>query len=417
MDAAKTVSAVFVADTQTLTTSKTGTGIGEVNSGSLEINCGAICSHAFNDNATVLLTALPDIHSTFTGWSGGGCSGTGTCSVTMDAAKTVSAQFTLNTNTLGVSKSGNGSITSNVGGINCGAGCSSPIGYGTAVTLTATPDAGNLFMGWGGACSGQGTCTLSITANTQVTASFAPGFGLTVSTPVNGSITGLYINCGLTGGNCNASYYAGTQVTLTARPAAGYSFGAWGGACTGVATNTCTVSVDAAKTVSASFTANPAPASYALTVNKTGNGLVSGLKINCGASCTASYPGNIQVVLTAKADSGYSFTGWSGGGCSGTSNCTVTMNAVKSVTATFASTAIDRTLTVSKTGNGRVTALGINCGTTCTKNYPVTSTVTLTAKADAGATFTGWGGVCSGAASTCTVTTDAVKNVTATFNP
>jgi hypothetical protein len=77
---------------QTLTVVKTGTGTGTVTSDVGAINCGAVCSDIFAGD-TVTLTATPTAGSTFTGWSGGGCSGTGTCVVTVTAATSVTANF------------------------------------------------------------------------------------------------------------------------------------------------------------------------------------------------------------------------------------------------------------------------------------------------------------------------------------
>ncbi len=75
---------------------------------------------------------------------------------------------------------------------------------------------------------------------------------------------------------------------------------------------------------------------YLLTVTKagTGTGTVTGTGINCGSDCTESYASGTNVPLTATPASGSTFAGWSGA-CSGTGACTVTMSAVKSVTATF----------------------------------------------------------------------------------
>lgn len=58
---------------------------------------------------------------------------------------------------------------------------------------------------------------------------------------------------------------------------------------------------------------------------------------------------------------------------------------------------------------------GIECGSTCQTLFNLGTNVTLTATAASGSTFTGWGGPCSGTASTCSVTLDAAKSVTATF--
>jgi hypothetical protein len=75
-------------------------------------------------------------------------------------------------------------------------------------------------------------------------------------------------------------------------------------------------------------------------------------------------------------------------------------------------------LTVTKQGSGTVTSspAGIDCGTTCTSSVRWGSTVTLTAGAAAGSTFSGWRGACSGTATTCTVRMDQARAVTAEFS-
>jgi hypothetical protein len=78
----------------TLSVSKSGTGTGIVTSAPSGINCGATCSALFDYPTSVTLTAAATSDSFFAGWSGAGCSGTGTCVTTMDADKTVSAAFT-----------------------------------------------------------------------------------------------------------------------------------------------------------------------------------------------------------------------------------------------------------------------------------------------------------------------------------
>ncbi len=74
--------------------SKSGGGIGAVTSAPAGINCGGQCSASFTPGAQITLTATSDTGSTFTGWSGGGCQGTGSCRVTMtDAGVGVTAFF------------------------------------------------------------------------------------------------------------------------------------------------------------------------------------------------------------------------------------------------------------------------------------------------------------------------------------
>jgi hypothetical protein len=77
------------------------------------------------------------------------------------------------------------------------------------------------------------------------------------------------------------------------------------------------------------------------------------------------------------------------------------------------------TLGVTKggTGGGTVSSApgGISCGSACSANYPYVTSVTLTETPDGTSAFAGWGGACSGTASTCTVSVDAAKSVSATF--
>lgn len=78
---------------QKLTLLKAGAGTGTVTSSPPGLACGAICSAEYFKGAAVTLTATPASGSTFAGWSGGGCSGTGTCQVTLGADREVTAIF------------------------------------------------------------------------------------------------------------------------------------------------------------------------------------------------------------------------------------------------------------------------------------------------------------------------------------
>jgi hypothetical protein len=78
-----------------LNVSLAGTGTGSVSSSPAGISCPGDCSENYDDSTVVTLTATADPGSVFTGWSGGGCSGTGTCVVTMTAATSVTATFNL----------------------------------------------------------------------------------------------------------------------------------------------------------------------------------------------------------------------------------------------------------------------------------------------------------------------------------
>jgi hypothetical protein len=93
-------------------------------------------------------------------------------------------------------------------------------------------------------------------------------------------------------------------------------------------------------------------------------------------------------------------------------------NAVTPI-APIPSTAPRFALTIAKsgTGTGTVTSSvgGIGCGAICAADFDAGTNVTLTAIPNAGSTFAGWSGACAGT-SLCTVTVDAAKAATATFN-
>jgi hypothetical protein len=248
-----------------LTISKSGTGSGTVTSSPAGINCGTDCSESYNKGTNVTLTATPTTGSTFAGWSGA-CSGTGGCSVTMNSDKTVTATFTQQQQqqyTLTVAKSGTGSgtVTSNPSGINCGLDCSEAYNQGTTVILTATASSGSTFTGWSGACSGTGTCSVTMNSDKTVTATFnqqVQQYTLTVTKSGTGSGTVISspagINCG---SDCSEAYNPGTSVTLTATTASGSTFGGWSGACSG--TGACSVTMNSDKTVTATFTLGQKP--------------------------------------------------------------------------------------------------------------------------------------------------------------
>jgi phospholipase C len=156
-------------------------GSGTVSSSPAGIACPPTCSATFAQNTAITLTAAPQTGDFFGGWSGAGCSGTGTCSLTLSASASVTASFNSgDVLTVTTSGSGIGTVTSSPSGIDCISGstntCSATFAPNTAVTLTETTNTPNVFSGWSGACAGTGQCSVTITAATSsVTATFSPG--------------------------------------------------------------------------------------------------------------------------------------------------------------------------------------------------------------------------------------------------
>jgi hypothetical protein len=247
----------YVAVPLKLTVTPAGNGSGTVTSAPTGINCGADCEEIYSYNTSVTLTAAPAISSNFTGWSGSGCSGTGTCAVAMTDARNVTATFTLKTFTVTVSPSpANGKVTSSPAGIDCGADCSEIYNYGTELTLIGVENTGYALASWDDDyCSdfGISDCTMEVTSDMSVSATFTVGRVLTLMISGNGSgiVTSspAKMNCSA---NCSPAFPLDTVVVLTANPDSDSYFNGWGGGlCTGK--GTCTVTMSAARSVTAEF--------------------------------------------------------------------------------------------------------------------------------------------------------------------
>ncbi|MFY7711017.1 InlB B-repeat-containing protein [Tenacibaculum sp. MEBiC07804] len=269
----------------------------------------------YDDGTLVTLTATPDAGFEFTGWSGDASGTTNPLDITMDADKTVTANFSPIQRTLTVNATdGSVSVAPNSG--------TGTYDDGSVLTLTATPDAGFEFTGWSGDASGT-TNPLNITmdADKTVTANFSPIQRTLTVNATDGSVT-VAPNSG------TGTYDDGSVLTLTATPDAGFEFTGWSGDASGT-TNPLNITMDADKTVTANFS----PIQRTLTVNAA-NGSVTASP----NPVNGTYDDGTVVTLTAVPDSGYQFDSWSGDATGNTTQITVTMDGDKTVTASFSVT-------------------------------------------------------------------------------
>lgn len=179
------VNAVAAATTYTLTVSKAGDGAGTVHGlGTSPLDpfiiCGPHCTADASPGTTMRFIAVPDPGSSFAGW-GGACSGTALgCTVVMDGPKTVTATFVRSMVSLTIVVDGPGVVNGPVP-MRCTTLCSHALSRTQVVPLTATPAAGASFVGWGGACTGTGTCEVTMDGDKHVTATFRAAMaGVTV---------------------------------------------------------------------------------------------------------------------------------------------------------------------------------------------------------------------------------------------
>ena len=173
-----------------------------------------------------------------------------------------------------------------------------------------------------------------------------------------------------------------------------------------------------------------------LTISVVGGGNVSSSDkiMSCPNKCYGVYNPRTVVSLTAKANSGSTFALW-GGACVGAAaTCNVTMNAAKTVTATFIAVVgggggggggggvTQFTLSAGKTNVGTITATpvgadrALNCGNACSAKFNAGTAVTITATPPAGKTFVNWSGACGGVLPTCSLTINSNASVQAVFS-
>jgi hypothetical protein len=216
-------------------------------------------------------------------------------------------------------------------------------------------------------------------------------FPLSVSKDGTGSGVVSSSPAGISCGNaCFEIVDAGGSVGLTATPDASSVFAGWSGDCWG--TGVCEVTMDQARSVIAIFR----PKQFTLTVATagTGGGLVYMSPGSTGCrSCQQGFDIGTSVTLTPAPDASSVFTGWSGD-CSGGGACQVTMDRVRSVTATFAAKAFSLGVAKAGSGSGSVSSspVGISCGSSCQAGFDAGISVALTATPEASSIFTGWSG-------------------------
>ncbi len=393
-----------------LTVTKSGTGSGTVAGGA--INCGSTCSANVASGTAVTLTATPAAGSTFGGW-GGSCTGTGSCIVTMTAARSVSATFNTSGGTtyaLTVTKSGTGSGTVSGGPINCGATCSANVASGTAVTLSATPASGSTFGGWGGSCTGSGSCILTMTTARSVTATFNGTVPTgTVSINAGGSATGSWsADQYFSGGNT----YSTTRtidtslVTGAVPPQAVFQTERYG-------EFTYTVpGRSGAQAVTLYFQESYWTAAGQRTFNVSINGTAVLSAFDIFAAAGGTNRAIARTFETTANASGQVVIQFSRNGPDQPKICGITVAAGGGDPGPT-----NQTLAVTKagTGSGTVTGSGVDCGSACSASYATGTSVTLTVTAASGSTFAGWSGACSGIGA-CVVSMTAARSVTATFN-
>lgn len=234
------------------------------------------------------------------------------------------------------------------------------------------------------------------------------GIGKIKSTPSG-------INCDE---KCVASYPEGASVSLNPIPEPGYSFDQWSGDCSGKAA--CMLTMNKNHRVTASFSVS---SPVTLNVIRSRNGAITSTPtgINCGITgslCKTSYVKDSSITLTSKPKDGYYLRKWVG--CQSTSNDKCVLKLMKPTTVSAVFLKLPKyTLKITKDKLGSVASspASLKCTDskkTCSVKLPKGTEVTLTPVPQAGRTFAGWTGACSGF-DPCVIKMDGNKGVGASF--
>jgi hypothetical protein len=165
-------------------------GTGSVQSTPTGISCPNDCSGTYASGSSVSLRPTAPSGWRFDGWSGA-CTGMASCTVLLFQNRSVVATFSQPPPTqfdLSVSVQGQGAVSSSPQGITCPSDCMQAYSEGTQVTLSATPVIGWRLVGWTGACSGFGSCSVNMSQTRAVNATFSMQ-----STPANPTLEGRYV--------------------------------------------------------------------------------------------------------------------------------------------------------------------------------------------------------------------------------
>jgi hypothetical protein len=243
------------------------------------------------------------------------------------------------------------------------------------------------------------------------------GFGNVVSQPQG-------LDCGVA---CIGYFHSGTTIELTpiAPPESGYEFYSWEGDCSG--TNSCRLTVDNNKNVTAKFTTLP---KYRISAVKPSGGYVHGFPlitdmpgtndINCPNDCTKRYYKGQAIVFEAIAKDNYYFKEWRGCTVQSDNSCRVVLDHPDMHVKAIFIKKPKYKLTIRKNTHGSVeTSLPEgNCAaykTKCVFKVTEGSSVLLTMKPKPGKTYVGWSGDCIGTQPECRIVMNAEKFVEAIF--
>jgi hypothetical protein len=308
------------------------------------ITCGTgsnICEATYLPNTTVTLRIDPGMSGRFLSWSGCDLVTADRCLVNMTSDKTITASFRApNSPQLNVAVTGNGQVTG--GGMSCRAAsgvCAQTYSPGELVTLMATPDASESFLGWGGSCeffASGSPIEVEMAATRSCIARFtgapqgSPVVSVSLEPAMVGPLVGYVrstpagISCGSSGTDCSSTFVRDSTVRLDAVS----TDGNWD-----VETLRCTGGLTPRGSRAATFTATldvSCVGVFASDIERLSLRMVSDSggaplmgrivsqnsaaprHLDCREDCDRPFTSGTTVTLRAEPENGYVLSNWSG---------------------------------------------------------------------------------------------------------
>ena len=408
-------------------------------------------TRVYTSGATVTLVApATSGGNAFVNWTGCTSPSTETCTQTVSANATLTANYTatpptVNLNVASTNPSSGTTITASPTDNNGHSSVVTPgtLNYNTSTSVTLTAPAtagGNAFVAWLGCDTAvTETCTIAPATNATVTATYASPpvtFDLTLASTNPASGVVIAVSPSDNGGHSSATtpqtlnYDSGTTVTVTAPATAGTNAFVNFTNCPSAAANVCTVTVSADSTITANYATT---FNLSLLSTSPASGVVIGASPadnNAQSSATTpgtlNYDSGVTVTLTAPTTAGGNpFANFTNCPSPAANVCTITVAANSSITANYTPPTPTVNLTVASTNPASGVAIpvspsdngGHSSATTAqVLVYNQSTQVTLTAPATAsGNNFINWTGCDLASGVTCNIAPATNRTVTANY--
>ena len=273
MNTSRSVSGSFTRTQVAVTVNLTGLGAGQVQLGATMCSIAllqgnAVCTRLVDVGSTITIGASPLAGSVFAGFGAPCAPGVSSCTFVVNAPVAISATFNRSKVPLTIRLSGGGSGTVFANGLSCAGDssqqgivtCTQQVDIGTAVVVSASPNSGSLFNGFGGDCASTTNCSFTMLAAASVSVTFVPAT-LPVSVNISGNGRGSVSIGGTTcaydpavgAPACTRQVAYGSSITISVAPGPGTVIAAFDGQCPSTG-NSCTITVTSARTIGVSFT-------------------------------------------------------------------------------------------------------------------------------------------------------------------